>query len=170
MSRQLKNIFASIFVILAVMTTQIPASANSKLKAADFSLKDQNGKVHDFKFPNERVTILAFGDKDGSEQLEGWIRPLYEKYQDQIDIHGVAELSSVPAIARGIVRSIIRKKTTYSVMLDWEGKVSENYKYEKKKANIVIIDKKGTVVVREIGAADATRLEAIYKEIDKLLK
>ena len=170
MNRQLKNTFASIFIIAVIMANNFTAFANPKMKAADFSLKDQFGKVHDFKFPKEKVTILAFGDKDGSEQLEAWIRPLYDKYQDKIDIHGIAELSSVPLIARGIVRSIIKKKTTYSVMLDWEGKVSESYKYEKKKANIYLIDKKGMVVVKEIGAADAARLDTLYKEIDALLK
>lgn len=170
MKRQITNIFVSIFVILAIMANQFTAFADTKMKAADFSLKDQFGKVYDFKFPKEKVTILAFGDKDGSEQLEAWIRPIYDKYQDKIDIHGIAELSSVPLIARGIVRGIIKKKTTYSVMLDWEGKVSESYKYEKKKANIYLIDRKGTIVVKTIGAADATRLETIYKEIDALLK
>lgn len=145
-------------------------TADNKMKATDFSLKDQFGTTHEIKFPREKVTILAFADKDGSEQLEGWIRPLYERYTDKIDIYGVAELSSVPLIARGIVRGIIKKGTNYPVMLDWEGKVSKAYSYEKDKANIYLISKTGTVVLKKTGVANEKELNSLYKEIDQLLK
>jgi peroxiredoxin len=142
---------------------------NNKEKATNFSLKDQYGKELSYNFPKEKVSILAFADKKGAEQLEAWIRPLYEKYTDRIDIHGVAELSIVPAIARGIVRGIMKKDVKYSVLLDWEGKVSKSYKYQKKQANIFIIDKNGFIVHKEIGAADEPRLAKLFQTIDGLL-
>lgn len=161
-------------IILASFIALLFLSANLNItfadnKAKEFSLKDQFGKVHDYKFPREKISILAFADKDGSEQLEAWIRPLYEKYGDKIDIHGVAELSAVPSIARGIVRVMIKKKSKHSVMLDWKGEVSKNYSYEKDKANIVLIDAKGNIVAREVGATDAKKLDEFYKKVDKLL-
>jgi AhpC/TSA family len=166
----------SIGLLFAVVCLLISNSAlanhrlNNKEKAAEFSLKDQFGTVYDYKFPREKVSILAFGDKDGAEQLENWIKPLVEKYDTKLDIQGVAELSSVPSIARGIVRGMIKKKSKYPVMLDWKGAVSKSYKYEKKRANIILIDKNGAIVFKVTDAADSTKLDKLYKEIDKLLK
>ncbi len=139
-------------------------------KAVEFTLKDQFGNSLTYKFPKEKISILAFADKDGSEQLEGWIRPLYEKYQEKVDILGVAELSAVPSIAKGIVRSMIKKKSAQAVGLDWDGAVSKSYKYEKKKANLVIIDKQGNIVKKENGAFEKSKFEKICAELDTLLK
>jgi hypothetical protein len=163
----LKTINVAVLFVSIMFTNSVFASDTV---AKDFSLKDQFGKVYDYKFPREKVSILAFGDKDGSEQLEPWIRQIYEKYTDKVDIQGVAELSAVPGIARGIVRAMIKKKSKQPVMLDWEGKVSKEFKYEKKLANIYLIDKAGKVIVKEVGIADEAKLKKIFTEIDKLLK
>lgn len=157
-------------VCLSVSLSAMTNNRNNKEKAAEFSLKDQFGTEYDYKFPREKVSILAFGDKDGSEQLEGWIKPLVEKYDTKLDIQGIAELSAVPSIARGIVRGMIKKKSKFPVMLDWKGDVSKSYNYEKKLANIILIDKNGAIIFKQTGAADAEKLEKFYKEIDKLLK
>jgi AhpC/TSA family len=164
--KQFKAIILSFAVMCLLLSNQVFAAD----KAKDFALKDQFGNTLEYKFPREKVTILAFGDKDGSDQLEAWIRPLYDKYTDKVDIMGVAELSAVPAIARGIVRAMIKKKSKKAVMLDWEGKVSKDFKYEKKQANIILIDKNGNIIAKQIGIADEAKLKTFYVEIDKLLK
>lgn len=160
-----------LFVVLGLLVsnTTMANYRNNKEKASEFSLKDQFGTVYDYKFPREKVSILAFGDKDGAEQLENWIKPLVEKYDTKLDISGIAELSAVPSIARGIVRSMIKKKSKFPVMLDWKGTVSKSYKYEKKLANIIVIDKDGTIIFKDTGEADKDKLDKLYKEIDKLL-
>jgi hypothetical protein len=164
--KKLKAIILSFAAVCVFFSNQAFASD----KAKDFSLKDQFGNNLEYKFPREKVSILAFGDKDGSDQLEAWIRPLYDKYTDKVDIMGVAELSAVPAIARGIVRAMIKKKSKKAVMLDWEGKVSKDFKYEKKQANIVLIDKNGNIIAKQIGIADEAKLKTFYAEIDRLIK
>jgi hypothetical protein len=164
--KKLKAIILSFAAICVFFSNQTFASD----KAKDFSLKDQFGNNLEYKFPREKISILAFGDKDGSDQLEAWIRPLYDKYTDKVDIMGVAELSAVPAIARGIVRAMIKKKSKKAVMLDWEGKVSKDFNYEKKLANIVLIDKNGNIIAKQVGVADEAKLKKFYAEIDKLLK
>lgn len=153
-----------LFLLLFVVVDDM---SNEKAKAESFSLKDQFGNLHRIKFPREKVLILAFADRDGSGQLEGWIRSLYERYK--IDIYGVAELSSVPTIIRGVVRSFIRQRTKNPVMLDWEGDVSRLYGYEKGKANIYVISKEGLIVMRRNGAASQEALEEAFKKIDELL-
>ena len=177
------NRFGKSFVLIAlVFNLSLFGAANSPRadnlvnnpKAAAFALKDQFGNEFSFKFPREKVTIFAFADKNGSEQLEEWIRPLIERYSakdaDKIEIAGIAELSSVPGIAKGVVRNLIRKKSERPVMLDWNGDVSKSYNYEKDKANLVLVDRQGNIIARETGAANATRLAKFYREIDRVLK
>lgn len=179
MLTHLKKSFVLIILIFNLFlhgTASITGADNSvkNSKATAFSLKDQFGNELSYKFPREKTTILAFADKTGSEQLEAWIQPLVNryssKYADKLDIQGVAELSSVPGIAKGVVRNLIKKKVDRPVMLDWKGDVSKSYSYEKDKVNVLLIDRQGNIVSREIGAADKTKLDSFYKKIDALLK
>ncbi len=171
------------FVLIAlIFSLSLPGTAYPSVsgrltnnpKAAAFTLRDQFGNELSFKFPREKITIFAFADKNGSDQLEDWIRPLVEKYSvkdaDKIDIAGIAELSSVPGIAKGIVRNLIKKKSERSVLLDWNGDVSKSYNYEKDKANIILVDRQGNIISREVGTANAAKLAKIYQAIDRALR
>lgn len=136
-------------------------------KSRGFTLKDQNDASYTIKFPRDKVTVLIFGDREGSEQIEGWTRPIYNQYGSRIDVYGIAELSAVPSLARGIVRRIIKSRTKYSVLLDWSGSVSKTYGYEKGKANVVVIDKKGNILAKRTGAANQSGLQALYQQINR---
>ncbi|MBC7796773.1 MAG: hypothetical protein H7Z37_07870 [Pyrinomonadaceae bacterium] len=138
-------------------------------KAVDFELKDQFNKVFTIKFPSEKPQILIFGDREGAEQIESWVRPLTEKYNDKIDIYGIAELSSVPSLAKGFVRGIIKNKVKFSTMLDWKGDVSQSYGYEKGKANIFLVDKTGRILLKETGEASVENLKKFNNEINGVL-
>ena len=178
----LKRAWESLVLIALILNLCLFSPANTgdlgksdkKEKAAEFTLKDQFGNELTLKFPRKKIVILAFADRDGAEQLESWIRPIAEKYSiknsNQFDVQGIAELSSVPGIAKGIVRNLIKKKSDRPIMLDWSGNVSKSYHYEKDKANLFLIDRQGNIIAKEVGAADATKLEKLYKEVDRLLK
>ncbi|MBT9546551.1 MAG: hypothetical protein IV090_14270 [Candidatus Sericytochromatia bacterium] len=73
-----------------------------------FSLKDQKGISSLIQFPKNKITVLVFADREGAAQMEKWIQPLYAKYTDQIDIHGIADLSAVPRFARGILKALFQ--------------------------------------------------------------
>ncbi len=137
--------------------------------APAFELKDQYENTQAFKFPKQKVSVLVLGDRKGSEQIEGWVRPLYNRYQNKIDQNGVAVLSSVPSFMRGIVRKIFKNKVKYSVLLDWSGDVSRAYEYKGGKANLVIIDREGKIRFRVEGPASEQELARVYAQIDKLL-
>ena len=137
------------------------------IMSGGFTLKDQNDASYTIKFPRDKVTVLIFGDREGSEQIEGWTRPIYNQFGSRIDVYGIAELSAVPSLARGIVRRIIKSKTKYSVLLDWSGGVSKAYGYEKGKANVIVIDKKGNILAKRTGAANQSGLQALYQQINR---
>lgn len=82
-----------------------PSPLNMTEPAAEFSLKDQFSATRNYSFPRAKVSVLLFSDREGFEQLEGWIRPLVERFDNRVDVQGVAVLSSVPRLARPAVAS-----------------------------------------------------------------
>ena len=145
------------------------ALARTDAPAPGFDLQDQFGKLHQIAFPKARVSVLAFADRAGSEQLEGWVRPLYERYRDTIDIHGVAKLTGVPPALRGMVRAIFRRNLDYPVMMDWTGAVSTNYRCEARVANVVVLSPAGRIEYRFNGKTSPAELKQCFERIDGLL-
>lgn len=139
-------------------------------RAANFELKDQYDKSYAYRFPKDKVSVLAFGDRASSKQVEGWTLPLAERYQGRVDINGVAALSGVPSLSRGIVRRIIKSQIKYPVMLDWGGEVSKKYGYRGGRAGIFVISQQGHIVATKTGAASAADLQALYEQIDRLVR
>lgn len=142
------------------------AELSGTRNAHEFQLQDQYNKSYSVSFPREKHIVLVFGDRKGSSQIEGWVRPLYDRYKSNIDIFGVAELSAVPGIAKPVVRQIFKSQVKYSVMLDWSGKVSRAYGYQPGKATIVLIQNNGSISMKKIGAATTGGLNSIYTRID----
>lgn len=138
-------------------------------KAAEFELKDQYDTSFSYRFPKSRITLLTFGDRKGSAQIEGWVRPLYDRYQERIEQYGVAVLSAVPGLLRGTVRGMFKNKVKYSVLLDWKGDVAKAYQYEGRQANVFLVDRQGRIVYRTKGPANESELQKLYAQIDALL-
>ena len=159
--------FTVAFVALTFLPAGLPARA--KAPAPGFELHDQYGRLHRVAFPKARVSVLAFADRAGSEQLEGWVRPLYERYRDAIDIHGVARLAGVPPALRGMLRAIFRRSVNYPVMMDWTGAVSTDYGYEARVANVVVLAPDGRVEYRFNGKVSREELTQCFERIDGLL-
>lgn len=152
----------------AMMHAATAASGGDKT-ATGFELKDQYDKLEKFHFPNDKVTVLTFGDRKGAGQIESWVRPLWDRYQNRIDQKGIAVLSSVPSFARGVVRRIFRSNVKYPVLLDWKGDVSRAYRYQGGSANLYVIDKSGRIMLKLTGEADEQQLNRVFNEIDRLL-
>lgn len=157
---------AQTFGANSIRPFRVENTAASRASASEFALKDQYNRSYNVSFPRDKVLILVFGDRKGSSQIESWVRPLYEKYNDGVDIYGVAELSAVPYLMQGVVRQIFKSQIRFSVMLDWSGKVSKSYNYQAGKANVIVINKKGEILFRQTGAATEGGLNKIYQMIN----
>lgn len=162
----LTGVFAALYPAL---TTANAATEETGAKAAEFQLKDQYETQMSYQFPRAKVAVLIFGDRKGSEQIEGWVRPLWDRYQTKIDQHGIAVLFSVPAFARGVVRKIFKNKVKYSVLLDWKGDVAKAYSYQGGQANLFLINRNGEIVLKMVGAANQNELSRLFGQIDRLL-
>ena len=172
--KQIRMVIAGI-ILLLLLSGQPRAGfrpvndAPVNTKAAEFELKDQHDKPFSYRFPKTRLTILIFGDRQGSEQIEGWVRPLYQRYQERVEQHGIAVLNTVPSLMRGVVRGIFKRNTPYPVLLDWKGDVARAYGYQSKKANLVLIDRQGFIAYRTVGPASESALQNLFAQVDRLL-
>ena len=156
------------FLVLLAAAAPVARTNGGGAKAMDFELRDQFGKTLAYRFPKEKVSVLVFGDRKGSEQVEGWVRPVFERYGERIDLHGVAVLNSIPSLFRGYARRQFRKKIKYPVLLDFEGEVSKGYGYEGDRANVFVIMRDGSVAYKASGAATPDGLSRLYTEVDRL--
>lgn len=135
-------------------------------KAPKFTLEDQFGKSFSIKFPRKKLLLLTFGDQAGSQQIGGWTEPIEERYAKGLVVRGVAQLDAVPKLARLVVKQLF-KKDYPSVMLDWTGEVSKDYKTKPKVANIFVVDMTGTVLMRCEGKASKKELAEVFALLDE---
>jgi len=138
-------------------------------RLSDFVLSDQNSIVRSYSFPKQQVTTMIVADRAGSEQLEPWIKSLYERYGSRIDIDGMADVSMVPQPLHGVVRALFRNRLNHSVMLDWDGSVVKRLEYEPGVANIYVIDRRGAILKRITGRLNATLEQELFRIIDRAI-
>ena len=162
--------FAAEYLPLLLIFAFAAVAVSAQTKVTNFSLKDQNDRNTEVNFPSDRPVVLIFGDRKGAGQIEGWSNPLYKKHDGKVYIFGVASLDGVPSYARGLVRRLIKRQTSYPVLLDWGGKVAKPLGYRENAAMVVVVAKNGTVLTKKYGAATDTELRSINSEIDKQLR
>ncbi len=157
--------------VVAAADTSAVISQEARVhpQATEFTLKDQYDRTRVYRFPQETVSVVFFADYTGSGQLEDWIRPLYDRYQQTIGIYGVADLSAVPGFMRGLVVRAFRTQLQYPVMFDWQGTISRSYVAQSGQDNLYLIDTRGRIVLQLDGAVSPERLQRVTAQIDRLL-
>ncbi len=162
-------------IFLLLITTLLEsgfcgAATNAPAKTvSEFELEDQYETPHTVKFPKSKITVLTVADQKGSEQVNDWIRPLYQRYEKRIDIAGVADVSTVPAALRPLVRKAFKKQLDYPVMLDWGGAVSKSFGYGKNQVSVFVLGVDGTMLIHVSGKATDAKLKSLFEKIDQAL-
>ncbi|MBS1813164.1 MAG: redoxin domain-containing protein [Acidobacteria bacterium] len=165
-----KGLSVRVLVFLFLVIGVMAANNAANNRAPEFELTDQYGNAQSYRFPTPKVNVLIFGDRKGSGQIEAWVRPLYDRYQDRINIKGIAALSSVPSLARGMVAKIFKSQVKYPVLLDWTGNVTKSYQYEEGKANVFVVSPNGEILLRINGAASQAGLEQVIAQVNKFVR
>jgi hypothetical protein len=126
----------------------------------DFELTDQEAKKRIYRFQKTKITVMTVADRKGADQLAPWIQRVYDRYQNQIDIDGVADVSMIPKLFQPILREAFKKRLEYSVMLDWDGSVVKQFAYHAART------KSGASAISVLGQwlRDRGRLEKIDLE------
>jgi len=139
-------------------------------RAKEFELKDQFKNPHAFALPREKVTVLMFGDRKGSDYAEPWTEALWDRYKERISMEGVGVGRWIPIIERPLIRLLIRRATDYPIMLDWKGKVAKTYYFQRKQLNLFVIEPGGGIVRKLVGPPTAENIRIVCQVIDRLLE
>jgi hypothetical protein len=163
------RIFLTIFLCgigwaAAAAQLVIPTNAPARIV-----LNDQFEVPQTLSFPSTNITLLTIADHKGSEQIAGWIAPVKQKYGARLDIRGIADLSPVPRLLRGMIRKQFQKAQSYPVMLDWSGDAVNAFTYVPDQVNVLVIDESGKILIRLTGAANDAALQKLYEVIDRAL-
>lgn len=155
--------------LLALVALHSAALAAPVEKLSDFKLTDQNAKTRSYRFPKAKVTVMTVADHKGSDQLAPWIQRLHDRYENRIDIDGVANVSMIPKPFHNMFREAFRRQLTYSVMLDWDGALVKQFDYAKGVANVYVIDRRGRILKQVTGPASDEAMRELAQEIDRAI-
>ena len=152
------------FLLLAVSACgeELPKHSATNLTFRAFELPDQFGELQRITFPRTNLLVITIADHKGSEQVAAWVRPLKERFPDGLPIEGVADVSSVPALLRPLVRREFKKKFNRPVMMDWSGGVVKPLACAPNVANVFVVATNGAVLLRFAGPADAERFVQLF--------
>ena len=144
--------------------TVVPTNAPARIE-----LNDQFDVPQTLSFPTTNITLLTIADHKGSEQIAGWIAPVKQRYGTRLDIRGIADVSPVPRILRGMIRRQFQKAQSYPVMLDWSGDAVNAFTYVPDRVNVLVMDGRGRILTRLTGAANEPALQELYGVLDRAL-
>jgi hypothetical protein len=150
---------------LLASASQTPEKNPAPSILAGVELEDQFRRNHTFAFPKARPVVLVIADREGSAQIAGWIDRLKQRDSGQVEFAGLADMSEVPALLRGMVRSRFRQQFTYPVMLDWSGAVCKALGASPGQVNVVVLDSKGLLRGRVTGPPSPENLEALFRAL-----
>lgn len=150
------------------LATEVSLIARPPTQVDGWTLEDQYGRTRTIGFPRDRLMLVTVCDQRGSKDLEPWVKTVFSRFQNRLDIEGVADVSSVPSTLRGLVRRGF-KGQTHSIMLDWEGSVVRRFAYQKSVPNLYLIDGKGRVQGCWTGVMTSEQSQLIQQKIEALL-
>jgi hypothetical protein len=168
----MKQILLLLLVTLATGVGAAPRAAASLIPTnapSSIELHDQFDAPQKLSFPAANVTLLTIADKKGAEQINGWITPLKQRFGKRIDIRGLADVSTVPRLLRGMIRTKFQKIQTYPVMMDWSGVAVKAFAYVPNHANVLVLDRRGHILERLSGEANPGAVQELCAAIDRAL-
>ena len=151
--------------VLFLLVTVMGLGSAMGTRIDSFHLSDQHQKSRQYLFPKNKLTLMAVADYKGSADLRAWITYVHRRFGNAIDIDGIADVSTVPLPLAGAIRMAFRQQLDYSVLLDWTGSVVRQFEYEKRQANLYLLDFDGTVITHVCGPPKPDGLTALSRAI-----
>ena len=165
--RTILNITAA---LLAVAKTDAgPATPLVTHAPACIELHDQFNTLQKLSFPTTNITLLTIADGRGSEQIPGWVKPVKQRFDERVDIRGIADMSCVPHLLRGLVRTQFRTVQSYPVMLDWTGDAVNAFAYQPGEADILVLNRDGKILYSARGKATERAVQNLCEVIEQAL-
>jgi len=154
-------------LLTAMTLCVVSASGLAARQMPQFTLTDQDGRARAVTYPHGKVSVFVVADHKGSSEIAGWIAPLYQRYEQRIDLAGIAALPRIPPMFKGLFRREFKKRLTFPVMLDWTGDVARSVDYENNRAQLLVVGRSGRIALTKSGPANEQALAEVIAEIDR---
>ncbi len=165
-TRQLVSFIVALVVTASAGRLLADGSTN---RVVSFALKDQFNNEMILKPPFAKPVLVTIADRDGAEELDSWIQPLKQDFSGQIQFFAVADLRSVPAPLRGLVRRGFRKDYALPVALDWRGEAADQVTLRKDHANLLLLDAQGRELLSLSGVATEPKLAQLRSRVREMI-
>lgn len=146
-------------------TARTPAGT----KAPEFTLTDQFKNSTTISYPSKSVHVFILADREGSKQVEDWVRRLYDAHGERVDIRGIALLKGVPGALRATVRALFKLRVRYPVLLDWDGDVTSQFPFKAWCACVIVVNTSGEIVAAEYGSVSDEGAKRVDEAIGEAL-
>ena len=176
----LKRIITLLSIALTLASSAV-AKEKEGLKIGDpapkFTLKDADDKEYSLEAlldKDESSIILLIGDRTVRKQANKWAIELDKIYgkEEEVIILMIADLRGLPFfVTEKMVKwGTKREKLPVPIVLDWGGKVSEQYKTQKGKSHLFIIDRDGKVSYRQAAPYSDELIKKVQEKVQDSLK
>jgi hypothetical protein len=158
---------AKLTALAALVTLALvwAARGQSETKVTAFELPDQFSNTHSFDASKHAISMITVADRKGHEEIRPWVEAMRKRYGNALLIEGVANVTGVPATFRPLVRKQLRK-TTYPIMMDWQGAVVRQFGATENTANIYLLNRKGEVLHHATGEPTKEALLKIFSVLE----
>ncbi len=172
----LKTLILTIF-LLTIFGITVKAGYTEPLKRTnDFILNDADQKP--FRFSEHKGKVLVFSfipDMDNRKtgaywlaESRKWMQELSQKFGERIEVFGLKEMTDLPMfLPKSVVRAKLRKEP-FPYLIDWNGKVFEQFSVDKV-FTLIVIDANGNIAYRISEPFSSDKFNAVCLEIEKLI-
>jgi hypothetical protein len=137
-------------------------------KAPEFSLSDQFKKRAQHSFPKDKWSVFFVAGRKGSDQIKDWATAIHERYGEEVEQVGIADVSGVPGPMQGLIRAVFRNTLDYPVLMDWEGNVSKKWGYEAGKVRVFVVSPEGNITFTVDGEINEENKARLFELLPKL--
>ena len=165
--------------VLSILTCIISfvASAQEQLKigevAPNFILKSINGKEYSTRKLRGNIIALIMGNRKIRKEDNKWGKIIQKDFErnHHVATFIIGDMRSVPRfVPKNLIKKHMQKKpTTATLLLDWQGKVHQQYKTQPKFPNLYVISPTGKIIFRKSWKLKPNRHLELKSKIDKEL-
>ena len=168
---------SSILLFMFTCVTSFSAPVQDQLKvgeaAPDFILRSVDGQEYSTKKLSGKIIVLIMGNRKIRKEDNEWGEIIQEDFErnDHVAAFIIGDMRSVPSfVPKSFLKKQLQKKPApVTFLLDWVGKVHQQYKTQPKLPNLYVIGLTGRIIFRKNWKLNQNRYLELKSVIDKEL-
>ncbi|HIM12274.1 TPA: redoxin domain-containing protein [Candidatus Poribacteria bacterium] len=168
---------SSILLFMFTCVTSFSAPVQDQLKvgeaAPDFILRSVDGQEYSTKKLSGKIIVLIMGNRKIRKEDNEWGEIIQEDFErnDRVAAFIIGDMRSVPSfVPKSFLKKQLKKKPApVTFLLDWVGKVHQQYKTQPKLPNLYVIGLTGRIIFRKNWKLNQNRYLELKSVIDKEL-